>query len=205
VITDADLAQLCALSYKPGAEWDHAWTAEEICVYHRVIEGVDVIVFRGSVTPADWLRDFKGLPEKHRLLGWCHDGFLDYMDLVFEETMAVVGREIIVTGHSLGAARASILAGLYAAHGSAPIARVVFGEPRPAFKQLRSILRDSGMQLRSYRNVRDPITLVPDLFDLYVHPSDLLDIDGGSDASDPLFGQHHIEFYRKGVPAQVIK
>jgi hypothetical protein len=204
IITDAQLAQLCADAYNPQAVWDTVWTADDIHVTHKIIEGTDIIVFRGSVDFVDWLADFDALPHKHPRLGWCHAGFLRYMDLVFENIMAVVGKEIIVTGHSLGAARASILAGLLIDHGSALKARVVFGEPRPAFRQLATIIQQSGCESRSYRNGADPVTQVPISFDPllpYRHPSPLIDINVSPDPGDlsPL-QYHHINLYVKGVP-----
>lgn len=207
-LTDADLAELCAASYKPAYQWDNAWSAQDIHVAHKLIEGIDVIVFRGSVDYIDWVRDFKGIPEKHPRLGWCHDGFLDYMDLVFEEVMAVIGRDIIVTGHSLGAARASILAGLLVSHGSKLVARVVFGEPRPGFNQLATILRQSGAQLRSYRNGSDPVTQVPELFGRYVHPSPLIALHAEPQRHDDMdvLRYHDIDLYlsalRKETPSE---
>jgi Lipase (class 3) len=202
-MTDAELAQLCADSYNPLAVWEHTWTADDIHVAHKLVEGVDVIVFRGSVDVNDWMADFDAIPTKHPLLGWCHAGFLRYMDLVFENVLGVLGREIIVTGHSLGAARASILTGLLLSHGSQVKARVVFGEPRPGFRQLKTIIEQSGCESRCYRNGEDPVTEVPLYFEpllRYVHPSEPILLNAAPDPGDlsPL-QYHHINLYVKGL------
>lgn len=203
MITDNDLALLCQASYDPGAVWDHAWTADDIHVTHKMVEGVSVIVFRGSIDVNDWLADFDALPHKHPRLGWCHAGFLRYLDLVFENIMAVVGRDIIVTGHSLGAARASLLAGLLLDHGSQVMARVTFGEPRPAFKRLGEIIGNSGCISRSYRNGIDPVPLVPAfLWPLlpYQHVTEPLAISNPPDDSIVPSFWHSIDLYAAGAP-----
>jgi hypothetical protein len=211
-ITDFDLAQLCAASYDPSAVWDHSWTADDIHVTHKHVDdvdgfksGVDIIVFRGSISFLDWWRDLEWLPHKHPRLGWCHAGFLRYMDLVFEEVNAVIGRDVIVTGHSLGGARASILAGLLLDHGSQLVARVTFGSPKPGFRKLATIIQQSGCGSRSYRNGIDPVPEVPIAFSLlpYVDPSPLLlplEISPAARAELPT-SWHAIGNYVKGVSA----
>jgi hypothetical protein len=161
MITDNTLALLCVASYDPNAKWDHVWTGNDIHVTHIQVDGVDIIVFRGSVDAQDWWLDLDAVPHKHPRLGWCHAGFLKYMDLVFENIMAVVGRNVIFCGHSLGAARASIMTGLFLDHGSQVMARVTFGEPRPAFDRLAEIIAKSGCVSRSYRNGLDPVPEFP--------------------------------------------
>ena len=206
-ITDQTLAHLCAASYAPGAVWDTVWTADDIHVTHKEVEGVSVIVFRGSVDLNDWLADFDALPHKHPRLGWCHAGFLRYLDLVFENILAVCGRDIIVTGHSLGAARASIMAGLFLDHGSQLMARVVFGEPRPAFKRLAQIISDSGCVSRSYRNGLDPVPLVPVPFWPllpYVHPTEPIAVSAPPANADLPTEWHNIALYQTAVPSTPI-
>jgi Lipase (class 3) len=209
-ITDEYLAFLCLASYDPNSVWTNAWIDDKDGIYvtHLLVqdengEDVDIIVFRGSQTFLDWLRDLDAIPHKHPLLGWCHSGFLRYMDLVFEQTMAVVGKRIIITGHSLGAARASILTGLYAVNGSPIEARVVFGEPHSGFKQLATILQQSGAELRSYRNNDDPVTEVP-LFVMpllqYVHASPLIKLSEPRAPGDlELLHDHHMPLYYSGI------
>lgn len=203
--SDYTLAKLCAQIYtEPASSWDNVWQADDIYLAHVMMEGVDIIVFRGSRTLADWLRDLDALPHKHPLLGWCHGGFLRYMDLVFEEVMSVVGRNIVVTGHSLGAARASILTGLLLAHGSEVEARVVFGEPRPGFNQLRTIIQQSRCQSRSYRNLEDPVPTVPVALGTllrYVHPSEPLRLDESpvETIRQDLMRFHAIELYVRAL------
>jgi len=169
VITDAALMQHVVDTYAPlgvmalGA-WDQAWTREGVQVGLRHVGDVDVIAFRGSVDAQDWLRDFQGWPTLHPLLGYCHSGFLQGMDTVAEELgMAVdAGRSFILTGHSLGAARALLVAGLFVAKGRMLPAEVVtFGTPKPGMAKLSGILNHGGFPIRHYRNGPDPIAELP--------------------------------------------
>jgi hypothetical protein len=199
-VRDRDLAQLCAASYDDSVKWDHVWAAEDVHVAHKATDEGDVLVLRGSVDATDWMRDLDAMPVKHPLLGWCHGGFLRYMDLVMEEVMKVCSPAFI-TGHSLGAARASILAGLVHCHGFSVKQRVVFGEPRPGFGQLATILSTSGMSLRSYRNCDDPVTEVPVAIEPllpYQHASALIQLNAPGEGVDPL-KDHHIQLYVKGI------
>jgi hypothetical protein len=214
MFTDQMLAQLCSDSYDSEVIWDHVWTAKDVHVTHRLINGVDVIVCRGSVwtaedgsfNPIDWIRDLDALPVKHPLLGWVHAGFVDYMDLVFENVMDVVGRDVIITGHSLGAARASDLTGLFLAHGCRVMARVTFGEPRPGFKRLAQIISDSGCVSRSYRNGLDPVPEVPVPFWPllpYIHVTEPISFNLPPPNPIPT-EYHHAPLYAAGVPATPI-
>ena len=76
---------------------------------------------------------------------------------------------VTLTGHSLGAARACILAGELAAL-SRPIAELIlFGCPRPGFATLASMVQQSVQRIASYRNGNDPVTQVPWLLGWYKH------------------------------------
>jgi hypothetical protein len=207
VITDYDLAQLCAATYDPSVIWDHAWTAKDIHVVHKKCDGVDVIAFRGSQDMTDWERDFMGWPVKHPRLGWVHDGFILYADLIFEEIMAVVGHDVIFTGHSLGAARASDQAALFASHGAAPLHLAVFGEPRPGFEQLHNIIAKAIPTSVWYRNGSDPVTEVPALFGRYMHgPANSRSMTVEPERSSVItpvlpMEYHSIQLYVKGLSA----
>jgi len=169
VITDAALMQHVVDTYAPlgvlalGA-WDQAWTREGVQVGLRHVGAVDVIAFRGSVDSQDWLRDFEGWAKLHPLLGYCHSGFLQGMDTVADElSMAVAaGRPFILTGHSLGAARALLVAGLFIAQKRPlPAAVVTFGTPKPGMAKLSILLNGGGFPIRHYCNGPDPIAELP--------------------------------------------
>ncbi|SIO38681.1 Lipase (class 3) [Bradyrhizobium erythrophlei] len=96
----------------------------------------------------------------------------------------LTGQPVIVTGHSLGAARAAVMCGLMVADGAAPAARVVFGEPKPGLMDFAERIKD--VPARSYRNGdalhHDLVTDVPFSFPplQYVHPTPIVPDLGGA-------------------------
>ena len=191
MITDAAIAALTNGIYAyPGDApilWDHLEKPAQddgICFGIKRLGEVDVIVLRGSTTPEDWRRDFDCFanPCDHSFLGPVHPGFLAGMEDAWKVMRPMLGPNVIVTGHSLGAGRAAILTGLMLRDDGElkPMARVVFGEPRPGFSHLGKIL--SGVPARSYRNrdgiFHDLITDVPFKigFEQYRHPCQLTDV-----------------------------
>jgi Lipase (class 3) len=217
MISDLALANLCAALYQTDEGWTHyddGAYSDGVCWAVKDVGDVSVIVLRGSVIAEDWRRDFQAFasPLNHDDLGPVHPGFLSGMRTVqceVEELIPIGGNKIIITGHSLGAARASILTGLLrlTPRRSDVVRRVVFGEPRPGFQRLAGIVSEvSGV---SYRNVangsHDLVTDVP--FSVppenYVHPTSLIDVSAAPD--DDLvnrwgaFALHHIGLYIKAL------
>jgi triacylglycerol lipase len=164
-----DLAQMCNDIYNPNAKWNNIWEQNDIYVTHKITdEGDNVIIFRGSVTPRDWLRDFRGWPRRNKQIGWCHQGFLEEMTDVRDEICSYFVTTgtvpTYITGHSLGAARALILTGLLLESGiyRYPLKEVtVFGCPKPGFGKLSKILRNSDIPITIYRNRSDPVSELP--------------------------------------------
>ena len=172
--------------------------------------GIDVVVLRGSVTQQDWFRDFdaladpfesderqletflhhlgfsiEGAAEEHAFLGPVHPGFLAGMEAALAAMRPLLRENIIIAGHSLGAARAAILTGLMVHDANlnkapAPLACVTFGQPRPGFAKLAGVI--ASVPQRSYCNgngsLVDMITEVPIAFgpENYVHPHPLTDV-----------------------------
>jgi hypothetical protein len=77
------------------------------------------VSFRGSITPQDWLDDFDAVPEEYLPIdkyGQVHDGFQDAYMVVRKSLRSglhatfTAGDQILVTGHSLGAALAVLAA-----------------------------------------------------------------------------------------------
>lgn len=221
-MTDLEHAGLCARIYAADAStdkfWAHYWTAADIVCGHVQLDGVDYLVFRGSVTPEDWMRDMDAIPAWHAKLGFVHAGFYEGLDTLYPLITAAVGKSIVVLGHSLGAARACDVAGLFAYDAAAaglpcPVQTLcTFGQPKPGFVNLARLITKSGMAHRSYRNRNDPVPLVPftiaALMD-FVHTEDWIALDAAPSPTDlePL-RDHHIGLYVQGltpppsVPAQ---
>jgi hypothetical protein len=169
-LSDAKIASFAAAIYAPGAiPWDHydpGDGAAGVCWGLKHCVGVDVVALRGSATLRDWLRNICALadPLDGGELGPVHPGFMAGMRETWATIRPLLEQPVVVTGHSLGAARASILTALMTLDGFRPLRRVVFGEPRPGFAQLARIVGAAG---RSYCNSddaernRDPVCDLP--------------------------------------------
>ena len=129
------------------------------------------VSFRGTVTADEWLKDCK-LQMIKSCGGLVHSGFLQHLDTVYEPLKTTVINaladngtvEVLLTGHSLGAAAATIFASklqdLAPLH--VKLTLITFGSPRVGNKAFTSHLSDSP-RLRHYRvqNELDPCTRLP--------------------------------------------
>lgn len=214
MISDAQLAALCAASYldptQSGIAWDHfdvGESGDQVRWGIKRIGGDVAVVLPGSRTGPDWLRDFQAVanPFHHDDLGPVHPGFLSGMRTLARELGTMVGKTepLYITGHSLGAGRGGILTGQLVLDGWAPAARVVFGEPKPGFLQLANLIK--GVPGRSYRNGDDKhhdlVTDVPFSFppEQYVHPTPIIPVcarpGGDVFARNGIFAWHHMPLY----------
>lgn len=202
---DVDLVNLCNDIYNTTEGWDHLDQGKDDFIYWalRKLDGVDVVVFRGSITKMDWFRDLKAAPVKTDI-GEVHDGFHEGMEKMWAELKPMISQPVMVTGHSLGAARADILCGLMLRDGIKPIRRAVFGEPKPGMtdfcKKVAAIpgasycIKLSNVRYDYVTSV--PLTLWP--FDLFERPTPLVYVQASSDDQTP-FGLHHIQLYQSAV------
>lgn len=184
-MTDAQIANLLLDLYGGKNSFDFVESGSGdsgICWAHKRVDGVDYIFLRGSVTLQDWFRNLLALaaPWTHETLGPVHPGFLLGMDRCWAEIKQRTSGPWVVSGHSLGAARAAVLTGLMIESGVTPLCRVVFGEPKPGFSKLAQYI--SHVPSRSYRNGHnrdhDLVTSVPISFppEEYVHAEALIDV-----------------------------
>lgn len=118
-------------------------------------DGTCGVYIHGSEDIADWQQDFHqvAIPVDHPKLGLVHPGFLAGANIIKPEIDAYVGdRPVAYYGHSYGAGRAAILAGLRITEGK-PVARVVlFGEPRAGGPILTRVC--GNIAIESYRNAK---------------------------------------------------
>jgi hypothetical protein len=179
-----------------------------ICWGLKTVSGFDVVAFRGSANILDWIRNAQGWtnPYVHKGLGPVHPGFMSGMEETWAEIKPLLKNPLILTGHSLGAARADILSGLAILDGVKPARVVLMGEPRPGFTQLRDLIWH--VPRASYRNVDklgkiDLVTTVPIAFppEEYVHPTPMIDLLVAPDYIDHwgAFRLHHSELYLAGL------
>jgi hypothetical protein len=188
----------------PSTAYEHYWDLDGIVLGHNVVGDCDVISLRGSLTREDFLDDANAIPKWHPQLGYCHSGFLEGMDDVYTQVRKVVNKKVIFTGHSLGGARARILAAMFAANPSpcagTSLGLCVFGSPKPAFINLRRIIEKSGMQHASFRNRNDIVATVPFILPMWEHTEDWTPCDAApaSDNFEPL-RDHSSDLYIAAV------
>ncbi len=209
--SDSLIASLCASIYDPLAivgQWDYFDAGlDDGCVWAiRKLPGFDVVVFRGSITPQDWIRDFRALARPSPI-GHVHIGFYAGMESVWAQAKPLLNQPTIVTGHSLGAARACILTGLMVRDGMPPVRRVTFGEPKPGLMDFAKLIAD--VPAACYRNGNsehhDLVADVPLSFPplQYVHPTPIIAVlaEPTGDIFDRLgaFGYHHMPLYEAAV------
>lgn len=209
-IYDHDLALFCQGIYGyPGAvpiHFDHYDAGEDdtVCWALKRIGDVDVVVMRGSVTLDDFVDDAEAWPAADNELGChVHMGFDEGLYKVCNELLTLTNapRKIIVTGHSLGAARATILSAYLVHAGFPPIARVLFGEPRPGYTDLADYLK--GIPCRNYRNGKgidgDLVTGLPfsTSFMPWTNSAPFTEVWAEPENKDPWgpFSWHHIQLY----------
>lgn len=189
----------------PAGTWDHLIPVDGAYAAVKRVAGVDYVMFRGSVTPMDWLEDLEhfALPVLDELLGLVHPGFRKGVMEIQAPLDDLVGDYVIAVGHSLGAGHAALYAAYRRAQGKPVDGLVMFGEPKPAADRVAQLL--AGVSVQSFRNadksghdyVTDvPFTLLPEF--PYRHVKEpLTDVWHSPRADDPwlAFRYHHFGHY----------
>ncbi|MDX1400396.1 MAG: lipase family protein [Kiloniellales bacterium] len=127
-----------------------------------------LLAFRGSDDLKAWQTNIRGLPVMWQGPGEVHEGFAEAFEAAWPEIGKDLtrsnGRPLIITGHSLGGA----LATLAAVH--CPQALVyTFGAPRVGNQAFAHAFAARGQQLHRFVNHRDPVPLLPPGFIGYRH------------------------------------
>ncbi len=209
--SDALIASYCALIYQPLAiisGFDHfdAGLDDNVCWAIKKLPGFDLIIFRGSITIPDWINDLRAIAVPSRI-GHVDVGFYSGMEKVWTEAPPILTQPVIVSGHSLGASRASVMTAMMKVDGHVPVSRVIFGEPKPGLLDFSKIVE--CVPASSYRNGNDThhdlVTDVPFSFPplQYMHPTPIVPVccepTGDLFAKMGVFAYHHIGLYETAV------
>lgn len=213
---DVDLVNLSAAIYHDTSSWDYLDAGTDDGVYYAIkkFDDCDVVVFRGSITALDWWRDLRAAPLETNNIGTVHEGFHAGMEHMWADARSMLTKPVVVTGHSLGAARADILCGLMAADKCPPVHCAVFGEPRPGLPDFARIINRIPRSVYCNGNStgHDRVWDVPlRLFGKldFIHPTMptmvCAEPHGDLISKYGLFSFHHIELYQAAVAAHFAK
>lgn len=142
-------------------------------------DGHLVVAFRGTQFDyRDIIRDMRAMPWWDGDLGWCHAGFLKGVRPLWPAIRDVILHSgvhpwrVIFTGHSKGAAEATIAAGLMVRDPllGSPGRLETFGCPHVAGRQLGNILRGARVGLARWVNGSDIVPHVPAIIGALVLP-----------------------------------
>jgi hypothetical protein len=215
MVSERDIANLCRDIY-PGGAPASAWDLLEIPAAGVAFGLKDfgnavAVIFRGSTTIEDWLRDAEAVadPFEHAELGPVHPGFFAGLPELWARLKPRLNNKpCIVAGHSLGAARASLFTGLMIVDKQPPVRRICFGEPRPSFPKAAQII--ATVRGRSYFNSNgrghDVVTDVPftTFIEDYVHATPLVPVTAPPTDADVLelliFAWHPMRLYASVTP-----
>lgn len=142
------------------------------------------LAFRGTeANPIDWIQNAQFSPVVGELGGKVHSGFTAGVDEVWDEVSAVVDgaqRIVVVTGHSLGGALATLAAARLEDGGHTVAGVYTYGQPRVGHGDFRSRF-ESRLGDVAYRFINhiDLVTRVPLLLQGYRHIGQRVYFDGG--------------------------
>lgn len=192
------------------ASWDIYYNPKrfnQIFTLNNIIIGWDralnLIAYRGSVTPTDWITDFKSFPVLHPMLGWCETGFVTGLEDDYTILSQTVHPFPWFTGHSLGGARARLMAARFVVGNRGVGGLMVFGSPKPGFQKVSDIIGRGNFPHTSYRNRADIVpTLAETILPLfaYTHPDQYIPLDVSPDSNTfESFRDHSMDLYLQGV------
>jgi pimeloyl-ACP methyl ester carboxylesterase len=149
---------------------------------------VALLSFRGTESVGDWLADLN-MAHTRRPYGVVHRGFyhafVDVQVQIEQALRALPGRRLIVTGHSLGGAVATIAAAEWLNTGAFDVASVyTYGQPRVGSSAWQQLL-DSKLGDRFARFVNDD-DIVPRVPPGFAHAGKLYHFDADGDLENPL-------------------
>lgn len=146
-----------------------------------------IVAIAGSQRLEDFLVDGDFLPTDAGPLGKVHAGFYRGAQEVFAILRTMLLGKVSITGHSLGASRAAILAGLCIDAGIAVSGLFMFEPAKPAYAALGIIIRCHVERIVCTCNARDFVPDLPPSFPFpYLHIVPPVDLHSASESDDPI-------------------
>jgi hypothetical protein len=185
-------------SYWQTDAFDHFLSTEGVVFGVKSYADSTAVAFPGSETLLDWERDFQFEMIIDPDLDQVEKGFMTGMRAVLVLVLPLLPKDkaVLITGHSLGASRAHILAALLVSLGYNVVV-VTFGSPRPGGQKLKEIL--APFPVRNYKNNNDPVCGVPFTTptEPYILPGNQVVINAQPIPCDPwlTMRDHHCQLY----------
>jgi len=166
-----DFALIAQESYFAKPDIGNADSASR-AILRDTPEGL-IVAFPGSDNLDCWVHDFDALPITIDGIGRVHQGFWNAWNQIGQEVLdRTIGKEVILVGHSLGAAMAIMAAASYVVSNRPPLAIYAFEPPRTSPDvNLTSLLLKVPAYL--YQTGNDLVTDVPEFWH---HPAPLIHI-----------------------------
>lgn len=203
--TSAQLS--CLTIYQQVSCFDKLFTINETVCGVKLIDKTLYIVNQGTVGFTGWVADFEFLTEDDPILGKLHSGFNKNINELINNLLPLIkdNVEVCVSGHSKGAAEASILGAKLKLAGVNVTEQVLFACPNSGDKQFSTWLGKnipSGISLRNaplkFPIFGDPVPLMPpELYPPYPH--NLIDVCPSGMAKVVNIEWHRAEYYLAGA------
>lgn len=209
--TDLQIALLLQSQYNGETIFDYQDTVSEVTFAVKCYPDCNVVLFEGSHNAPDWEHDFEALMiHPIELKGAAvHSGFWEGLREAFVKILPYLAKDklTILCGHSLGAGRVNLAAGLLLHYQFYNVRRVKFASPRSNDKYLAKLLVESP--LTSYINYHDEehhdfVCDVPRCIPIIAdydtrEPKILIDVPPQADDTWGFLAWHHLFLYIEGI------
>ena len=164
----------------------------------RKCEGHTILAVEGTNETTDWVTNLKFLIKRDD----CHRGFKNNANRTLAElVVAYEGldpkRKLVIAGHSLGGATATLIADLLWEAGNKNIALITAGAPRPGGRRLRRRLE--GLEQYRFVHGNDIVPLTPPWLFGYVHPHHKIQLEDINETRFDGVTDHNIGDYVKAA------
>ena len=171
---------------------------EQDYLVSRKIAGHTILAVEGTNETTDWITNLKFLIKRDD----CHRGFKNNANRTLAQlVVAYEGlnpeRKLVIAGHSLGGATATLIADLLWEAGNRNIALVTAGAPRPGGRALRKRLE--GLEILRFVHGNDIVPNTPPFITGYVHPHHKIQLEDISETRFDGVTDHNIGDYVKAA------
>lgn len=122
-----------------------------------------VISYAGSKELKDWGHDANVVKKQYGNMGWVHGGFADAYDEIkaLQDTLVDRKKPLVITGHSLGGATATVAALDLKQRGYNVHSVYTYGAPRVGYSDFKDIYGKAGIPTYRFINAWDVVPRIP--------------------------------------------